>query len=162
MTFFFGIVFCIVGAGLVAGAISGAAKARARARWPKAAGKLLSSSVVEHRGTSVGTRGRSRKTVSYEPVAKYSYAVNGKSYEGKAIRIEPLSMISRSAAERLVGEFAKASELSVLHSPDDPKVAVLDPAAPGQGILSFVGLALAVAGVLVLLNAEALKTLFDF
>jgi len=162
MVIAFGIVFCIVGAGLVAGAISGAAKARVRARWPKAAGKLLSSSVVVHRGRSVGAGGRSRKTVSYEPVAKYSYVVDGKSYEGKAIRVEPESMLSRSAAERRLEKLAQAPELTVLYSPDDPNIAVLDPSAPGQGILTFVGLALAAAGVFVLVNAQALGALFDF
>jgi hypothetical protein len=55
-----------------------------------------------------------------------------------------------------------AWSLVVLRCPTDPKIAVLDPAAPGQGILTLVGLTLAVAGVFVLLNAPALGKLFAF
>jgi hypothetical protein len=155
-----GAVFSVIGAGLGLGGVSAIRKARKRAAWPTVTGTLLSTEVIEHRRSVSGKHG-SRKSVSYEPIVKYSYSVDGKNYSGKRIAADSESMISRRAAEKRIGRFSSAAEISVYYDPKDPKQAVLDTRAVGLAMLFGIGAALIALGVFTLLNASWISYLFS-
>jgi hypothetical protein len=156
-----GAVFCVIGAGLGFGGVSAIRKARKRSAWPTVAGTLLSSEVVEHRRSVSGKHG-SRKSVSYEPIVKYSYSVEGKNYSGKRIAADTVTMISKRAAEKRIGRFSSATEILVHYDPEDPKQSVLDTEAVGLGMLFGIGGVLIALGVFTLLNASLISSLFSF
>jgi hypothetical protein len=156
-----GAVFCVIGAGLGLGGFSAVRKARKRAAWPTVAGSILSTDVVEHRRSVSGKHG-SRKSVSYEPIIKYSYSVDGKNYSGKRIAAASENMISKRAAEKRIGKFSSGTEILIHYDPKDPKQAVLDTRAVNLAMLFGIGAAMIALGVLTLAYASAISELFSF
>jgi hypothetical protein len=153
-----GAAFCVVGGGLGFGGLRARRKAKAASSWPTVSGTILSTEVVTHRssgGAKHGTR------VSYEPVVKYSYSVDGKEFKDGRIGFVDVSG-GKGAAEKRIAAFASRTDLVVHYNPKDPKEAVLDPKASGSLGLFAIGIFLIVVGALVLSDAPALALLFSF
>jgi len=122
-----------------------AAEGWASRSWPTTSGVDLESEVVVHRG---GRGGRAGGKLSYEPMARYRYAVDGSTCTADRVFTEGYGKNSRTWALDIVREYYEGMEIEVHYHPDEPWRAVLIPGARG-GALAWM-----VAGfVLVLLGA---------
>lgn len=87
--------------------------------WTATSGRVLSSTVDEkRRTTSDGPR------VTYAPVVRYEYTVEGVRYEGSRIRARNARGDAEWANER-ADRFPQGAETTVYYDPDSPEDAVL-------------------------------------
>jgi hypothetical protein len=156
-----GAFVCVVGAGLGFGGYRARKKSTAVLAWPTAAGSLDSAEVVTHRSSGTTSKGHSTTRVSYEPVVRYAYAVDGKEYKGRNIGLTAISG-GKGAAEKRVGNLKSEKMLKVYYDPKDPKESYLDPRADGSFWLLFIGAALIVLGIVVIYNRAMLAEIFSF
>jgi hypothetical protein len=156
-----GAFVCVAGAGLGFGGYRAKKKSAAVLAWPTAAGSLDSAEVVTRRSSGTTSKGHSTTRVSYEPVVRYSYSVDGKEYKGRNIGMTTVSG-GKGAAEKRVGNLKSEKGLKVYYDPKDPKESYLDPKADGSVWLFFVGAALIVLGIVVVYNGAMFSELFSF
>ena len=97
--------------------------------------------------------GRSRYTF-YEPTIKYQYRVNGTSYSGTKIAIQPISARTREEVSATVARYSVGSMESVYYSPTNPNFSLLDKTFPWGLVLETIILipaALVFSGVFLIL-----------
>ena len=135
-----GMVFVIVGIGLVAFMRRRHALVRASQGWPTAPGTVLESEVRRY-GLSVETGRR------YYPAVRYRYEVAGRSYVGKRLYFDEMAWASRSTAARLAGKYSPGATVTVRYDPHDPARALLEPGLSGAGNYGVLGCALVVIGL---------------
>jgi hypothetical protein len=85
-------------------------------RYPRASGTITHSQVVQHRGND-GT------TYGFE--VRYSYEVDGRSYEGTRYRYGSWNSSDRDLADDAARRFPVGATVSVFHHPETPADAVL-------------------------------------
>jgi hypothetical protein len=114
-TLFFGLIF---GAFL-----SGALRGWQSRRWPATSGTVLESWVRECESTAAS---ETTPTLLYEPVVRYTYAVNGQQRESRQIAFLVVRG-SKEAAEKVVARYPEGATVPVYHHPRLPYLAVLEP-----------------------------------
>ncbi|MCX7028461.1 MAG: DUF3592 domain-containing protein [Spirochaetes bacterium] len=157
----FGAFMCVVGAGLGFGGFQSRKKSKTAAAWPTVPGTITSAEVETHRSSGMSSKGHSTTRVSYEPVVKYSYSVEGKEFKGKNIGLTTVST-GKGAAEKRIEALTSNPKLKVYYNPNDPKEACLDPKAGGSIGMFVIGAALLLLGIVVLANATMLVEIFSF
>jgi hypothetical protein len=125
--------------------------AREAANWPTAEAKILATHVRTERRNPTGRAGAAYDV--FIPEARYSYAVDGKHFDGTMIRpgMAQFGYAQKEAAALQLKPYAAGSTVPARYNPADPKIAMLEAAEYGgrrnifAGIL-FAGLALAMLG----------------
>lgn len=121
-------------------------KAKAAESWPSAAGRIVSSEVVEEESTD--REGHS--STWYNPVATYVYSVGGRELTGRRLRFGNYRFASRPKAEAALAAYPAGASPMVRYNPEKPEECVLETRKPGPlylvmalfGLL-FVGFGLA-------------------
>jgi len=102
-------------------------KARAAETWPTAAGRVLSSEVVEEESTD-----REGGTSTwYNPVVTYSYAAGGRELTGRRLRFGNYRFAGRKKAEAALAPYPVGASPAVRYNPQDAQECVLETAKPG-------------------------------
>jgi len=145
-----GILLLVVGVAGFGGLQVGKARIKAVAQWPSVSGQIVKSEV----STATVKTGRVTRT---QPIAetRYSYSVEGKTYEGEFRRVVPmLHMKPEGTPEEIVSRYPVGRNVEVYFNPRDPRDALLVPVA-GQDahslirVLSFVAPVVALVGLLI-------------
>ena len=151
----------VVGAGLGWGGFKARKKSTVVQAWPITAGRLDSAELVVHRNSGTTSKGHSTTRVSYEPVVRYVYAVEGKEYKGRNIGLVE-AKTGKGAAEKRIAKLRSKPELDVHYNPAEPATAYLDPKADGSSWMFLIGFALIALGVVVIYYADMFMELFSF
>jgi hypothetical protein len=102
-------------------------KAKAAETWPTAAGRVLSSEVVEEESTD-----REGATSTwYNPVVNYAYAAAGRELTGRRLRFGNYRFASRGKAEAALAPYPAGANPTVRYNPQNPEECVLETAKPG-------------------------------
>jgi hypothetical protein len=115
--------------------------------WPSVPGKITTSRTEERIYNSHTSGMHLTRSVSYEPVVKYSYEVAGTLYHAKRIGNSIYSGTTPNAVERWVKLFPANTTVPVYYNPADPNDAVLIPKT-NNNIFEFIGgMAIGVLGL---------------
>lgn len=101
--------------------------ARASGSWPAVDGEIVRSDIVEERSTS----GPSPRSLTYRPVVRYRYRVDGTDHEGERVSLGEYATEDRADAEAVVATYPVGRKVSVYHAPEAPETAVLEPGSHG-------------------------------
>lgn len=102
-------------------------KAKAAETWPTAAGRVISSEVIEEESTD---REGSTSTW-YNPVVTYSYSAGGRELTGRRLRFGNYRCASRSKAEAALAPYPAGAAPMVRYDPGNPEECVLETRKPG-------------------------------
>jgi hypothetical protein len=102
---------------LYCGARWNQALAHASSAWPTTTGVVNESSVK-------GSEGRRRP--SYRLELRYSYEVDGQSYDGDQAQFGPTRVTEKLPIETLAKRYPQGAQVTVHYDPDDPSTSVLD------------------------------------
>jgi Protein of unknown function (DUF3592) len=95
------------------------------ARWPTAAGTVLSSKSVSRR---VFAPGRGNVTMEvWSPLVEFSFRVGGRDYHGARIAFGAAVSGGRDLAEATIARYPTGSAVTVHYDPANPSFAVLEP-----------------------------------
>lgn len=89
--------------------------AKASLKWPAVAG-VVKSTNIEKSG---------RRKATYWPKVFYSYAINGKSYEGSLLTEPALSFSTEKEAQEITNQYPNKSQVQVYYNPQNPEQAYL-------------------------------------
>jgi hypothetical protein len=162
-----GPMFTIIGCGVLVIGILNVIKGSESASWPTARGEVLVSEVqsrMESTESSRGTGSRRKRTTSttrvYWAELKYSYSVDGASFEGERVDYGMESRSSkRTRADEIVALYPVGEEALVYYDPTDPSEAVLEPGVAGSAIaFPLIGAVLALIGLVMLFFLFRAKT----
>ena len=137
-----GPIFTFMGIALLSVGILNIRKGSASNDWPTTRGEVFTSEVQSRLETSDSSSGsgsrRRRKTTTttvYWAEMKYSYVVEGVSFEGDRVDYGMESRSSkRTRADEIVALYPVGEEVLVYYDPSDPSEAVLE---PGVGAAAF-------------------------
>jgi hypothetical protein len=102
-------------------------KAKAAQSWPTAAGRVVSSEVVEEESTD-----REGGTSTwYNPVVTYAYSAGGRELTGRRLRFGNYRSSSRKKAEAALGPYPTGASPMVRYNPENPEECVLETSKPG-------------------------------
>ena len=102
-------------------------KAKAAETWPTAAGRVLSSEVVEEESTD-----REGGTSTwYNPVVTYSYSAGGRELTSRRLRFGNYRFASRKKAEAALAPYPVGASPAVRYNPEKPEECVLETKKPG-------------------------------
>ena len=148
-----GIIFALVGAGIVYLGINAYLGSAATVNWPSVTGTILTSSVnTTYQCTNTGGTGTYGTAQScgyvYTPLVSYRYIVNGITYTGHNINLNYVSSDSASAYAQ-VQEYQVGTNVSVYYNPQAPYTAVLQTGATvGNLFLPLFGAAFLIVGII--------------
>jgi hypothetical protein len=136
-------LFVVCGAVLLGWEISEILDSRASMHWPRVAGSILKSEIVEKR--------EMEGDILYGAHIRFEYAVGAKHYASERIRFGGhWAHSSRHRAKSLVGRYPGGASVCVAYDPSDPANAVLEPgrirSAVGGVVFSVVCLILGLWG----------------
>nr|WP_255416864.1 DUF3592 domain-containing protein [Polaromonas sp. SP1] len=131
-------LFLLMGAGMSANFASKAYRASETLDWETGSAQILSSGVKP---------ASDRQDDCYEPIATYSYKVQGRHFTGQNVRASD-SCLSRSESEQFQAAFKKGDTVAVYYDPGYPSEAVLEP-----GKLSFNDWIQGIAGLVITVSA---------
>ncbi|WP_164007327.1 DUF3592 domain-containing protein [Pyxidicoccus trucidator] len=121
---FFVLLWSVVALGADAFVLLSIARGLRTATWPEAPGTILDSSVKAHRGS---------KGTTYRLSVRYSYSVDGQSYEGTRHRHAIWSTTNSKVIGAQLQRYPAGAQVTVSHSPDATD-SVLEPGASGVDI----------------------------
>ena len=104
--------------------ISNLASARAAARWPTAAGTVISSRAESRR--ELVPRGQGRTVVMWSPLVEYSYRVGTRDYHGARVAFGPDVSGPRELADATVARYPAGTPVTVHYDPSNPSQATLE------------------------------------
>lgn len=111
------IIFFVAGAATLIYGIGLVRDARQCAHWLTAEGRIVTAEAA------VVGRDKNRRT--YAPDIVYSYAVEGKTYEGRRVTLVPRNYPTQSGVNAVLAQYAVGSTPRVYYDPRDPANAVL-------------------------------------
>lgn len=140
-----GLALLVFGGALAVSAGRMLYRARSSEHWPVAEGTVLSSSVETL---------RSRRSASYVPHVRYSYAVGGQSFTSESIAFAPVATGDALEAQSYVRRYPHGGAVSVHYEPGAPEVACLDCGRAGVAnyVVALGGAALALVAALGLVD----------
>ena len=143
----FGLVFVLVGAGILLYVRRVAARARQSRSWPSVEGVVERSAVVQRTRTTADAD----DSDVYTADVAYRYRVQGRDYSATRITMMDYSSSAARHAQDIVAQYPAGAPVRVYHHPADPSDAVLEPGGTrGIPILGLIGWAFALAGLLFL------------
>ena len=98
-------------------------------RWPVVTGRVTSSTIEQTPG---------RFGPGYKPRVKYTYAVDGVTYNGKRRRFDDDDYALKSSASSRLGRYIPGAEILVHYDPGDPSCSVLEPGTEWRTYYSIV------------------------
>lgn len=119
-------VFSLFGLPMIGLALNAFGKDRDIASWPKAKGKVQSSSVESYTGTEKDRYGYYQPYEAFAPRVSYTYVVDGKELLGSAVARVVETTTSRAHVEACVARYPAEKEVEVYYDPDDPATAYLE------------------------------------
>ena len=149
-----GAVFTVVGLPFIWIARRAFAKDRRVATWPRTEGVVTSASIEKstQRITDKNT-GLAHYSTAHTPSVRYTYRVNGQSFEGTVIsRSGSGRGTTLDAAQACIDKYRPQNQVTVLYDPADPKIAYLE-VGRSIGAWILLGFGLVWIGVGVLLWA---------
>jgi hypothetical protein len=140
-------VFALVGLPAAWLALHLFGKDRAIARWPRAPGTIVSSSLGSGHYSARDHSGYYRTYTSFRPEVRFTYTVEGVEHEGSKVAREVAATNNRRAVQACVDRYPPGSEVEVYYNPTDPGVAYLETRISIGGVIliSFGGLFTAIA-----------------
>ncbi|HEU0099286.1 MAG TPA: DUF3592 domain-containing protein [Allosphingosinicella sp.] len=102
-------------------------KAKAAETWPAAAGRVISSEVVEEESNDRD----GNSSTWYNPVVTYAYSVGGRERTSRRLRFGNYRFASRRKAEAALASYPAGATPMVRYNPADPDECVLETAKPG-------------------------------
>jgi hypothetical protein len=162
-----GPMFTLMGIGVLVTGVLDVVKGSESTSWPTARGEMITSEVQSRMKTTKSSRGtgsRRKTTTSTTRVfwseLKYSYSVEGASFEGERVDFGMESSSSnRSGADERVARYPVGEEVLVYYDPIDPSEAVLEPGVAGSTIaFPLIGAVLALIGLVMLFFLFRAKT----
>ena len=140
-------LFLVMGAGMSASFASKGYRALQTLDWETGSAQILSSGVKAASDTWANC---------YEPLATYSYKVQGRHFTGQRVRASE-SCISKGESEGFEAAFKQGDTVAVHYDPADASEAVLEPGELWfndwiQGIAGMV-----ITGIAVLMGIEVLR-----
>lgn len=127
-TFFFVLFFCM-GVAVGVAALGGIYLAHVSMQWPATEGKIVDSNVGASSGSGPAT---------YSPKVRYTYTVDGRTYEGNRIYFAGIRMASsHDYARKLAGRFLPGRAVNVYFDPDNVERSVLLPGVRTEHWLNF-------------------------
>jgi hypothetical protein len=104
---------------------SSGAAARAAARWPTAAGKVLSSRVESRR--ILVPRGGNQTMEVWSPLVEYGYQIGGRDYHSARIAFSAASLAgAKSLAEATAARYPTGASVTVHYDPANPAQSTLE------------------------------------
>lgn len=116
----------VVGLFCVLAWLGSRSEASETAAWPSTPGVITEMRITETRGNDGG-----RETTA---VVKYSYAVNGKTYQGDRVKVEMAT--NPTDAQR----YPKGTQVTVFYNPKQPGDAVLEQGGGGAWFTGLLGI----------------------
>lgn len=89
--------------------------------WPSVTGTLTDSSIQESRG----------KSTTYRLAVRYTYAVDGRSFNGDRYSFSSHGVSDRDEVEEQARRYAAGTRVTVFHAPGDPATSLLEPGLSG-------------------------------
>ncbi len=126
-----GLIFAVLGAGMLLGLSMDLQKSRRSLQWPQVQGKVRSAKVFQHKGEGGGSSAE----------IKYAYEVDGVGYESDRVHFGDV------AASDMVLKYRIGHDVSVYYDPDDPSIAVLDRKMTVLGNITAVIIGVAFTGM---------------
>ena len=111
--------------------------------WPVAKGSVIQSEIRESRRTT-GSGTNKRTVTELRPEVKYTYNLDGQSYESSRITF---GAINKLDAGKTVARYPKGKQIDVFYNPQKPDQAVLEPGTDPTGSLVFIGIGVILAFV---------------
>jgi hypothetical protein len=112
---------------------------RRASHWPIVRGKIVTSTVESYQERSAGSNGRT--STMYRPVVEFAYAVHGRSYQSKQIKLMTEISGSQGYAEKVAAKYPQGRDVDVHYDPADPGNAALENPAG----MAFIVLVMALA-----------------
>jgi hypothetical protein len=124
-------------------------KARQTTTWPTVEGKIESSAVTQHQDNS----NPDSSGTLYSANVRYSYAVNGRTYQSSTIWSGThYSSSSSGEQQQIVARYPPGKAVPVYYDPEHPEEAVLEPGVFFTSYILYVaGWVVFVIGILTLL-----------
>jgi hypothetical protein len=120
--------------------------------WPAAPGQVVASQVT----VNVSYDDDGDRSTTYGADIMYRYTVDGYEYNGNRRTFADYKSSNRNRAEKIVGQYAPATDVPVYYRPDDPEESVLEPGVNAVSflllLLPLVFVGIGVAGLLGLLG----------
>lgn len=104
--------------------------ARASQQWRTTPGRIVSATRKELRG----------RPPQYLTRVSYAYAVDGREYQGDAIRFADQGSFNDAEAQAILDRYKPGTEVTVHYDPARPARAVLEPFLDGKSFLLGIGL----------------------
>jgi len=140
--------FALFGLPMIGLALSSFRKDRDIARWPKAKGKVDSSSVESYAGTEKDQHGYYRSYRAFTPRVSYTYTVDGVEFAGSAVARVVVSTTNDAPVKACVDRYPPGKDVMVFVDPDDPSTAYLELRRSTGAIIMFCfGLLLTTIGI---------------
>lgn len=105
--------------------------AQASRGWPEVPATILESALGETWISRKNGKGRDR---GYEAVIRYRYAVAGKEYEGRGVRVALAPSRDPAPVRALLADFPVGAAVAVRHDPARPEVAYLLPGGEADAL----------------------------
>jgi len=116
--------------------------------WPLTQAVVTESFVSKSNADSHSqTKPGNRRVVSFSPIIKYAYSVDGEIFENDEIRFSAIGGSSQTEARRYVYKYPKGKRITIYYSSFSPKKSVIEP-----GLTNINGGAIAGALFLVLMG----------
>ena len=132
------IVFLLIGAGLLWASWMAGKGDLASRNWKPVQGQVVFSKIVKQAG-------------GWEPVVRYQYSVDGKTYESGYDRFDGgWATVDAGAADMVVSDHRKGSKVTVYYDPANPAAAALEVGISGRNaIFTLLGLGFLAIGIFV-------------
>lgn len=109
-------------------------KALSKVAYPSLAGHVVHTTVREDVDESENDGGVNSRTVTYHPVIRYTYSVDGKAYENDTYSVlEDGHFSNWESAQEFVAKFPVGKEVTVYYNPKSPKDSYLDKSMDAKG-----------------------------
>lgn len=95
--------------------------------WPYTQGVIIESHVWEHEDDDSSAK-------SYDPMIKYSYTVNGKTYTNDLVNYDYVNR-GKEWAENVIADYPEGQQVTVSYKPDKPEFSVLERGVTGSTYL---------------------------
>jgi hypothetical protein len=122
-------LFILVGIILIAFGLFTMRRETQSSHWPGVEGKIISSQV---KVTDMSDR------IDYKAEIEYEYTVNGQTYRGTRLSVDPSYVPSRSYAEGITQRYPVGRVVTVYYDPDNFAVAVLEKGIQGRMLILLV------------------------
>ena len=114
--------------------------------WPTVQGKVVASSVENHRSSNSNGGGSS---TTYHAEILYEFAADGTTFNGNRVAYGDYGSSNPSHARRIVNRYPEGKSVAVYYMPGDPEVCLLEPGMKMQSwFLPAIGLIFLAAGSL--------------